>query len=231
MVDEKEDYADGYGGVGDVEDGVEEFEVFAADEGHPLRPMEGEEWEVEHVDDFAAEEGSIAAFGREECGDGVVALVEYEAVEAAVDKVSDSAGEDECKADNECCAGAFTGTVEYEPDYGCGSDDAQQGEDDLACSVADAHAEGEADVFDEVETAPGADEGDFLTDLHVGFDPEFEDLVGDEDCGEDDGREPDLFFTVVHCDCFTLALAIGFWLLVFGYWLLAFGRWLSAANG
>lgn len=157
MVDEKQDYADGDGGVGDVEDGVEEFEVFAADEGHPLWPMEGEEGEVEHVDDFAAEEGSIAAFGREEGGHRVVAFVEDETVETAVDKVSDSTGHNECKADNECCAGAFSGTVEYEPDYGCGSDDAQQGEDHLAGAVADAHAEGKTDVFDEVETAPAAD--------------------------------------------------------------------------
>lgn len=100
-VDGYHDDADGDGGVGDVEYCVEEEEILATPDGNPVGPSEAEEGEIEHIDDTAEEEGGITALGREELRHMVVAVVEYEAIEAAVDEVADGADEDEREGDDE----------------------------------------------------------------------------------------------------------------------------------
>ena len=101
MVDQEPYNADGDRRIGHVEDGAEEFEVLATHKRHPVGPIELKQREIEHVDHAALHQRGIAAFGREEGGHGVVALVEDEAVEAAVDDVAQGAGEDEGEAEDE----------------------------------------------------------------------------------------------------------------------------------
>lgn len=162
VEDNQDGDADGDGGVGDIEDGVEELELFAADEGHPLGPVEAEQREVEHIDDTSVEERCVAAFGREKLRDVVVALVEDESVEAAVDEVADSADEDERQRDDEERLRAFADIMHYGPHDGDGGDKAEKGQQQFADAAAEGHPEGHADILDEMELAPRADKGYLL---------------------------------------------------------------------
>ena len=101
LVDEQPCNADGDCRIGYIEDGAEEFEVLSADKRHPMWPSGLKQREIEHVDHLSLEEGSIAAFGWEECGNAVVALVEDESVEATVDDVAQGTCQYQYEADDE----------------------------------------------------------------------------------------------------------------------------------
>ena len=58
-------------------------------------------WEIEHIHDFAIEEGSISATCGEESGNGVEGgFGEDESVEEAVDDISECSGGDESDEDD-----------------------------------------------------------------------------------------------------------------------------------
>ena len=101
LVYEQPGNADGDRRIGYVEDGTEEFEVLSTDKGYPKRPIGLKQREIEHINYLALQEGGIAALGREEGGNVVVAFVEDKAVETAVDDVAQGSGQDKCKADYE----------------------------------------------------------------------------------------------------------------------------------
>ena len=194
-VDDKPEGADGDGGVGDVEDGVEEEEVFAAEEGEPLGPVELEKGEVEHIDHLALEEGGVAAFGREEGCHREGALAEYQAIETAVDEVAHGTGKYQCQVGHHDGAGPFLEEVEEVPQQGSRGHKAEEGKDDLACCAAEGGAEGEALVLDEMQQAPVAQQGNFLSEVEMGLDPDFHYLVDDEDGGDEAENECVLSFT------------------------------------
>lgn len=84
------------------------------------------------------------------------------------------------------------------PHDGGGGDDAEGGEEELAEVAAERHAEGHTAILGEMEKTPAADEGYLLAYLHVGLDPELEDLVGDEDDGDDEDDDECLFARLGH---------------------------------
>ena len=89
-------------GIGDVEDICKELEIRTADERHPLRPIEIEEGEIEHIhyptfEPVAISSGIRAKRShlRGERG------IENHAIENAIEDIAGSAGSDHGESDNE----------------------------------------------------------------------------------------------------------------------------------
>ena len=88
IAQEEKCYSYGDAGVSEVEDGAEEDEGLSSVEGTPLRVGRFDEWEVEHVDDLAVEEGAVALAPGDELCYYPVAGGEDLPVEEAVDDIA-----------------------------------------------------------------------------------------------------------------------------------------------
>lgn len=199
--------ADGDGGIGHVEDGAEEEEVRPANPRHPLGPVELEQREVEHVDHAPLQQGGIAALGREQLCHVVEALVEYQAIEAAVDQVAHGTDEDEGKADDQRGADPFLDQMQQVPQECPRGHQTEYRKEYLADMAANGHAEGESLVFHEVQAAPFANQEDVLANVEVGLDPDFHHLVDDEDGGDETEDKGVLFLfhgVIVSCGAYSL---------------------------
>ena len=172
--------------------------MLSADKRNPTRPIKLEQREIEHIHHPTLEKGCVAAFGREKGGDGVEALVENEAIEATVDDIAHSAGKDECETEDERSTALLANQACDKPSDKGGGQDAENGKHHLTRGSTQSPPEGKAAVLNEMETAPGADEGDFLTYLEMGLDPNLDYLVNNQDGG---GKDDDCAcdFLIVHC--------------------------------
>jgi len=191
-------YADA--GVGKVEHGREEDEVVASPHGHPIGPRGLNYRKVEHVDHLAVKERRVAlAKGHEASHAERSGSLEYQAVEQAVDEVASRSCEHHSKAHD--VALAEEPRLDHPPDvpaYGSNGHEAEEREHEL---VDEGHAVGHAVVLDELDEEPVGDVQGFAK-RHVGLDFNLDDLVDNEDCGDDNHRNPshaDMFDVLFHC--------------------------------
>ena len=129
-------------------------------------------------------------------------------VKQAVDDVAQGARCDQRDADEHAELGAFFREVKQrvkQGDHGQNSENAQQGLDDAAVAH---HAESHAVVLDEQQLEPVAKQGNLLPDGHVRLDPDLEDLVENQDNGDDDQGAGEAFvFCLSHFFLFSFILA------------------------
>ena len=184
LVDNQPNGSNCDGRVGHIEDGVEENEVLSAYKRHPLGPTGVDKWEVEHIDDAALQQRGIATLGWEELGHAIVALVEDEAIEEAVDKVAYGSRKDERHAHKQGQPRSGLADEAHQiPEYGTRSHKTEEGEAHLAGDTAKRYAESHALVLDKMEQAPLADERHLLANLKMRFDPDLDNLVDHQEDG------------------------------------------------
>ena len=183
--------ADGDGGICDVENRAEKDEILIAPEGYPVGQVTLKHGEVEHVNHFAVKDGCVAAFGGKYFGNAVYAVGKNEAVEGAVNDVSERAGKDEGDAGDKAARRFFMQKADEIPTDECQRNDAEQAQRDLSVLAAECHSEGHSFIFGEVEAKPITEDKMLLPEVHGGFYPNLEDLVCkqhhyDQECGKGD---------------------------------------------
>lgn len=175
------EYADGDVGVSEVENRTEEDKVFASPKRDPSGEGAFHQGEVEHINHFAMQEGGVTAAVREDGGYFVVAVTEYHAIEEAVDDVADGSAEYQREREQYACRRFFAIEVHNVPTDSPDGKDAEQAKEHFACfAVAKFHSECHAVVFDKEDFEPVPEYGNFFTEHHVGFNPDFDHLVNDK---------------------------------------------------
>ena len=185
-------------GVGQVEDGAEEIVVAVDEELQPSGyavPLK--QREVEHVDHASHHEAGVMAA---ELGNGVGCRGrEQQSVECAVEDVARGACEDQRQPDENAPGSllAVAHQVNDQPCEGSGQTDAENSQQQFApvesAARGNVHTESGAVVLDEAQLEPVGEYDDRFTELHVGFDPYLECLVGQQ---QQDDQERD--FLEIH---------------------------------
>lgn len=83
--------------------------------------------------------------------------------------------------------------MQDEPKQGTRCKESEQREDNLACAATQFHTEGETLVLHKMKSAPVANQGDVLADLHVSLNPYLDYLVDDQNGTEKVPHESILF--------------------------------------
>ena len=99
LVENQHKDTDGDGGVGEVENGVEEGEILSAHKRHPLGPCDGKERKIEHVNHLAVKERRITAPFGEHRGHLSITFAEHQSVETAVEDVANGSGKHQGETD------------------------------------------------------------------------------------------------------------------------------------
>ncbi len=162
LEDEEGDDADRYGGIGEVENGLEEGELLTADDGEPGGVMGIYEGEIEHVDDFAVEEIGVAIAKGDQVGDVLhvgVAVVEDESIKHTVEQVAKGAGIDERSAAKKTPMVFFADEMAKVEGAENDGDEAEEGEYDLSEIAAKLPTPGHTYIFYKMEAEPMAEDG------------------------------------------------------------------------
>ena len=174
--------------VSDIENIGEKLEIRSTNERHPLRPIEVEEWEIEHIHYPTFEPVGIpAGIGanrsdlRGEWG------IEDDAIENAIEDIAGSTGSDHSESDDEPGSefGVSDSLTEAPYQAGDGDDTAERKEE----FIPEFEAESHAIIFDKTEVEPRADLI-ILAEVEMSFDPDLDDLVSHEEEYDDSGGDP-----------------------------------------
>ena len=123
---------------------------------------------------------------------------ENQSVKGAVEDVAHGSGKDQRESHDHPFGRvrAFAGEVVHQPadesDHHDPEDAQQQFAPVEAAARSDVHAEGRAVVLDESQLEPVGDDHDRFVEVHVGFDPDFERLV----CNEQQQDKQRYFFEI-----------------------------------
>jgi len=178
--------ADCHAAVCKVEDRCKEDEMTAAYEWHPVRPVGVYQWEIEHVNYFAEEEGSIS-HSAQLCYGSVGGFTEDEAIEEAVHNVAQCSCCDKGEADyNTCRSIRFFQKTGNPYDQDGEQDDSEDGKAQFAEHSAEFHAECHTLVLYEEDAEPVADDVEATADRKVYFDKNLDNLVDNDECNSQD---------------------------------------------
>ncbi len=114
-------------------------------------------------------------------------MIENKTVEGAVDDISHRPGHDQGKADDQPgMRGFFPQAVNIITDDDDG-DDPENAQDKLAGSASEGEPESHAFIFRKVQDEPAIEYMYFLAHGQMGFDPDFQRLVSDQDQEDNKG--------------------------------------------
>ena len=175
-------------GIGDVEDICKELEIRTADERHPLRPIEIEEREIEHIHYPTFEPVGIpSGIGAKRSHLRGERGIENHAIENAIEDIAGSAGSDHGESDNESGSEFGVSDSLTEAPYQTGdSNDTTERKEEF---IPEFEAESHAIIFDETEVEPRADLI-ILAEIEMCFDPDLDDLVSHEEKNDYSGGNP-----------------------------------------
>ena len=181
------EYADGDGGIGNIEDWPEEFKRLAAPYRHPFGDGGiGDDREIQHIHHFTVQETRITAckaFVHKRMGHILgegIAVFKDQSVEKTIDQITNGACIDQCSANNEA---EVIFTTDDMPDIERSEDhrhQSEQREGHLAPLATQLPAIGHPFILDEMEAKPIGDQV-FLTQEIVGLDINLEDLINKQD--------------------------------------------------
>ncbi len=181
---QRHSYRDGR--IGNIEDGVEEQEVFVTPNGDPRRESSLKKREIKHVNHSSVKQTRVAAFLRKKCCHMAVAIVENDTVERTVNDVSERSGKNQGDGHNHNGVRAFLGNTEKVPTNGNNGNDTEEAQCQFAHFATEFHPEGHPHILGEVDDEPIGDV-EFLTEGHVGLDPDLRNLIENE-YRKDDGE-------------------------------------------
>ena len=151
---------------------------------HPFREIRIEEGEVQHIHNLSMEEAGIAAILWKKLSQAAVIrrLGEDQAVKCTVQNIAQSAGEDQCKANQQ--AGRHIGAYQQAQviDQKTYSYNAEQTQGQLSVNTSQGNAKSHAVIFYEMDERPvQSKDFDLIAVIHVRFHPYLQALVNDED--------------------------------------------------
>ena len=115
------------------------------------------------------------------------AVAENKPVKGAVDDVPDCPGNDERDAEYQSVADFFPRYLIQPPADNGHCYDAKQAQEELSEITSQFHSESHSFVFREMDIKPMTGDGNVLTQGHMCFHPDFQDLIKDQDEDDDDG--------------------------------------------
>ena len=169
-------------GIGKVKDRPEEVVVVIDQERQKIgAAIPAEEREVEHIDHLTHHRIGIVA--AKVCHGERGRFREDQPIEGRVEDVAHRTGKDQCAADQDPLGCVLLARkAHHDPRNHGREDDAEDPQRQLAPIVAlarsNAHTKCRARVFDEAQLEPIGADDDRLAQREVGFDPDFECLVG-----------------------------------------------------
>ena len=166
--EEEPEDSDCYGGVGNIEDWAEEFEILSTYERHPFRPVGTNDWAIEHIHHFTMEQACIAtAFGEKHCFVDDSTFAEYYAVEDTVEDIADCAGYDKGETPNDTLmVFAFVSLV-HEPEQPYHSHYPDESQYQFTCFAGKFHTERHSIIFYEIQVYSIAEQVNSFTYSHI----------------------------------------------------------------
>lgn len=179
-------HAHGDAGIGEIEDGGEE--VGAAPDGEA--GGYGEQFDINHIHHASIEErGITAAVGEHRGQGGYRAFVENHAIEQAVNDIAQRAGDNQTEGDQHCPVHLVAlNQAVHVPAEEHHQHDTEQGKQQLTEVLAETEAECHAGILDKIKIEPVSDKWDAFTEAHVCLDPDFENLVQQDERHHDGAR-------------------------------------------
>ena len=178
-----------------VEYGSEEDEVIAPPEWDPFRQETFPKREVQHVYHLTLQKSSIASVFGEQSGDLTITFAEYHAVESTVQHIAYGPRQNKGEGNySQCWSFLFPEITDVPGDAG-DREDPEQTQGQFAPLAAEFHAKSHAVVLREMDDEP-VGQAKFLTNGHMGLDPELQGLV-DQENGKDDDPGPSQRLTSV----------------------------------
>ncbi len=115
------------------------------------------------------------------------AFREDHAVKSAVDNVPHGSGKNEGDAEHQTERFIFSGDFNQVPAYGNHSNDPENTQGDLSELTSELHTKGHPFIFREMKDEPVTQHGDLTAcaNQHIGFDPELENLISDQNQNND----------------------------------------------
>jgi hypothetical protein len=157
-----------YGSVCNIEDGLEELELFATKNGEPGGIVTMDNGEVEHIYHLAVKKRGVASAPRDKTRYVKGAFGEDHPVEDGVYEIAHGACQDEGTAKDDASGVAFIDQLAEDEEACYNSYEAEEREDKLApVGLADLHAEGHAFVLEEMELCPVANDIDLACHARV----------------------------------------------------------------
>jgi len=136
---------------------------------------------IEHIDHFSVKERRVSSAGWEKRSYCMItAMAEDQSVKSAVEDVSQCTGQDEREAPNQPGMGRFGPHPEHVNGDHDNGNDPEYAQDQFPEGASECDAECHPLIFGKMKNKPIAQHMDLFPDGHMGFDPEFEHLVGDQ---------------------------------------------------
>ena len=145
--------------------------------------------EIEHIDHSSVQERGVAPSLGEKRGDLIMAVTENQSVEKTVEDVPDGSAENQGEGEHDPKRCVLSYQFQNVPPDGSDSGDSEQAQYRLSpLAVAQFHTESHSVVFDKQDFEPIAEDAEFFSEHHVGFNPHLDGLVkyeqGDDEKGE-----------------------------------------------
>ena len=134
--------------------------------------------EIEHVDHASVESAGIAAaIGEEGCDLRIGAFAEDTSIEHAVNDVAYSARSDEGNAKQHAEFGLFLRKAYQHPEKGHDGHNPKEAERQFPQAAIAQPSECHAVILDKQQLEPTSDDGNLVTEGHMGLHPNLENLV------------------------------------------------------
>lgn len=180
LKDQQYQYANCNSGVGQVEYGPEEEEVLTTEPGRndpPFRVITFNQWEIEHVYNFAVQEAGISVAGVEDSLVHHGAFCKQHSIEGAIEDISCRTGKNkrECHDHSGLCF--FPDNRHKVPENGSCSQYPENAEKELSMAPKEFPSECHALIFNEQDIRPRSHHRVHLANGILGFNENLQHLI------------------------------------------------------